>query len=76
VKLSTIESDHKVQLPLEWVEELGLHGFVALEKGPNGIIVRSCSDITWDEVFADKLFVGSCVTAPDLSEVSGDDYLI
>lgn len=74
VKVTTIESDHKIQLPPEWVDELGLHGFIALEKGPWGITVRPCN-MTWDEVFADKLRVGSNVTALDLSEVSGDDYL-
>jgi hypothetical protein len=76
VKVTAIESDHKVQLPSEWVEELGLHGLIALEKGVESIIVRPCSNVTWDEVFADKLRVGSHVTALDLSEVSGDDYLL
>jgi len=75
VKVTAIESDHTIQLPPEWVEELGLHGFITLEKRPEGIVVRRCSNIPWDEVFADKLRVGSHVMAPDLSEVSGDDHL-
>ncbi len=75
MKVTTIESDHKVQLPPEWVNELGLHGLVGLEKSSDGIIVRPCSNITWDEVFADKLPTGSHVAALDLSEVSGDDYV-
>ena len=75
VKVTTIEPDHKVQLPSEWVEELGLHGAIALEKAAGGIIVRSCPGVTWDDVFADKLPLGSDVGALDLPEVSGDDYL-
>jgi hypothetical protein len=75
VKVTTIESDHKVQLPSEWVEEFGLHGTIALEKAAGGIIVRPCSGVTWDDVFADKLPVGVRAGALDLREVSGDDYL-
>lgn len=75
VKVTTIEPDHKVQLPSEWIEELGLHGLITLEKGAEGITLRPCSNITWDEVFADKLPLGSPDTEPDLSEVSGDDCL-
>jgi hypothetical protein len=75
MKIAAIEPDHTIQLPAEWLDELGLHGFAALEKGPQGIMVRACPQTTWDEVFADKLPIGSH-TAPDaLSEVSGDDYL-
>ncbi len=35
VKVTTIEPDRKVQLPSEWVEELGLHGTIALEMEPS-----------------------------------------
>ena len=75
VKVTTIEPDHKVQLPPEWVQELGLHGIIALEKAAEGILVRPCSGMSWDDVFADKLPLGSHVTPLDLPEVSGDDYL-
>ena len=75
VKVTTIEPDHKIQLPSEWVEEFGLHGTIALEKAEGGIIVRPCSGVTWDDVFADKLPLGSHVGAIDLIEMSGDDYL-
>lgn len=75
MKIATLEADHKIQLPAEWVDELGLHGFAELEKGPEGIVVRRCSHVTWDDVFADKLTIGSHTTTPDLCEVSGDDYL-
>jgi hypothetical protein len=76
LKVTTIESDHKVQLPSDWVEEFGLHGLIALEKAAEGIIVRRCSTATWDDVFAEKLPIGSPATAADLPELSGDDYLL
>jgi len=75
VKIATIQADHKIQLPPEWVDELGLHGFATLEKDKDGILVRPCSSTCWDEVFAEKLPIGSQIATLDLSEVSGDDYL-
>ena len=75
MKIAALEADHKIQLPAEWVDELGLQGFAELEKGPDGIVVRRCSHVTWDDVFADKLTIGSHTSTPDLGEVSGDDYL-
>jgi len=75
MKIAALEADHKIQLPAEWVDELGLRGFAELEKGPDGIVVRRCSQVTWDDVYADKLTIGSHATTPDLGEVSGDDYL-
>ena len=75
VKVTTIEPDHKIQLPPEWVEELGLHGLISLEKAAEGIVVRRCTDTKWDDVFAEKLLPAAHVTAIDLPEVSGDDYL-
>jgi hypothetical protein len=75
VKIATIEPDHKIQLPAEWVDELGLHGLAALEKTCEGIVVRPWSSANWDEVFADKLTIGSRTAAYDPSEVSGDDFL-
>ncbi|MEO8495890.1 MAG: hypothetical protein ABI614_12515 [Planctomycetota bacterium] len=75
MKIATLDSDHKIQLPPECVEELGLHGFAAMENGADRIVIRRCANLTWDEVFADKLRIGTPVAAPDLSEVSDDDYL-
>lgn len=75
MKITTIQPDHKIQLPAEWVAELGLQGFAALERDRDGIVIRPLPNVTWDEVFADKLPVGSHVTALDSSEVSRDDYL-
>jgi hypothetical protein len=62
-------------LPDDWVEEFHLHGFPALEKGSDGILVRACSSNTWDEVFSEKLPLGLGSIAFEVSELSGDDYL-
>jgi hypothetical protein len=75
VKIATIQPDHRIQLPAEWVQELSFHGLATMEKSGDGIFVRPCLNATWDEVFADKLPVGSSIAAFDPSEVSGDDYI-
>ncbi len=74
--VTTIESDHKVQLPSEWVAELGLQGRVALEKRAGEITVRPCSATTWDEVFSKKIPLGPQTAVSDLPELSGDDYFL
>jgi hypothetical protein len=48
----------------------------ALEKTAEGILVRPCRAVTWDEVFADKLPMGQQPSVLDLSDVSGDDLLL
>ena len=70
-----VEAGHKIQLPAEWVAELGLENMVALEKTADGILVRPCHTVIWDEIFADKLSMGQHPAVLDLSEVSGDDLL-
>jgi len=75
MKIFAVEADQKIQLLAEWVDELGLQGFAELEKGLVGIVVRRCSHVTWDDVFADKLTIGSHTATPDLGEVRGDDCL-
>lgn len=75
MKITAIQPDHKIQLPAEWVDELGLRGFAAMERDRDGIVIRPMPTVTWDEVFADKLPVGSHATALDSPEVSRDDYL-
>jgi hypothetical protein len=76
MKITTIEPDHRIQLPADWVAELGLEHIAALEKTAEGILVRPCRTATWDEIFADKLPMGQQPAALDLSDVSGDDLLL
>jgi hypothetical protein len=73
--IAMIDSEHRIQLPAEWVQALGLEGQAALEKTAEGILVRPCRPATWDAVFADKLPVGAPPEAEDALEVSGDDLL-
>jgi hypothetical protein len=75
MRIASIQPDHSIRLPDDWVEEFHLHGFAALEKGSDGILVRACSGNTWDEVFSEKLPVGRGNIAFEVSELSGDDYL-
>ena len=76
MKITPIEPDHKIQLPADWAIELGLEHMAALEKTAEGILVRPCRSITWDEIFADKLPMGQQPSVLDLSDVSSDDLLL
>ena len=72
-----IEPGNRIQLPAEWAEALGLRTLVALEKTAEGILIRPCRPVTWEEIFATKLTIGSA--PPDANEeaveVTGDDFL-
>jgi hypothetical protein len=72
-----IEPGNRIQLPADWVKALGLHGQVALDKTPDGILVRPCRRLTWEEFFATGLTINSA--PPDQNEddieVTGDDYV-
>jgi hypothetical protein len=75
--LTPIESGNRIQLPSEWMQALGLHGQVALERTSEGILVRPCPRTTWEEIFAAKLVIGSAPPDQneDVAEVTGDDFL-
>ena len=74
MKTLSLETDHKIKLPLNWVKELGLESGVVLERTADGILIRPHVAQTWDEVYAEKLKMGN-PSALDLSEVSGDDLI-
>ena len=74
MKTLSLEADYKIELPPEWVVELGLESGVVLEKTQDGILIRAYPIQTWDEIYAEKLKTGS-TSALDLSEVSGDDLI-
>lgn len=73
--IATIDSGHRIQLPAEWVQALGLERLAALEKTADGILIRPCQPATWEDVFASKLPVGGQTAEQDAIEVSGDDLL-
>jgi hypothetical protein len=72
-----LEPGNRIELPAEWAEALGLGGLVTLERTDNGILIRPCPRFTWDDFFATRLSVrpGDAATAPEVTEVSGDDLL-
>ena len=75
--LTPVEPCNRIQLPAEWARALGLRGQVALERTADGILVRPCPRVTWDEIFATRLVIGSA--PPDANEddleLTGDDFL-
>lgn len=75
MRIIQVEDGNKIQLPADWATDLGLKQVVGIEKTPEGILVRSCSEITWAEVFENKLPLGPQASKGDLSELSGDDLL-
>ena len=74
MKTLPLEIDHKIKLPRDWVQELGLESAVLLERTDEGILIRPYTAQTWDEIYAKKLKIG-IPAALDLSEVSGDDLI-
>jgi hypothetical protein len=76
-ELTPVEPGNRVQIPEDWAEALGLHGLVTLERTANGVLVRACPRLTWDDIFATRLSArsGNPATAPDVTEVNGDDLL-
>ena len=74
---TVIEPGNRIRLPAEWAEALGLQDEVVLVKTDEGILVRPHPKVTWDDVFANRLSArpGDAATAPEVTEVSGDDLL-
>ena len=74
MKTLPLETDYKIRLPLDWVKELGLESGIILERIDGGILIRPHTAKTWDEVYAEKIKIGT-LSALDLSEVSGDEFI-
>jgi hypothetical protein len=74
MRITPLETGHKIQLPAEWVIEFGLEQIAVLEKTSEGILIRPCLTTTWDTIFAEKLKIGQ-QSELNLSEVSRDDLL-
>ncbi len=76
-QITTVEPGHRIQLPADWADALGLHGLVSLERTSEGILVRPCPPKTWDQFFATRLTINSA--PPDENkdelEITGDDLL-
>lgn len=72
-----LQPGYYIQLPAAWAEGLGLDRLVILEKTNEGILVRRSPPVTWDDIFATKLQIGSAPPDPNPEdvEVTGDDFL-
>jgi hypothetical protein len=78
---AVIEPGFRVPIPPDWAKDLPVNSVVSLERTPEGILIRPLGPqpprLTWDEVFATKLVIGSA--APDADdkelELTGDDYI-
>jgi bifunctional DNA-binding transcriptional regulator/antitoxin component of YhaV-PrlF toxin-antitoxin module len=76
-RTTPIEPGYRIQLPAEWAEALGLKGQVVLAQTAEGILVHASPNVSWDDAFATKLSVrpADASTAPEITDVSGDDLL-
>jgi hypothetical protein len=71
-----IEPGHRIQLPADWAEALGLRGRVTLERTDTGILIRPCPAASWDEVFATKLPIGQTSPESEDLEIRTDDLFL
>ena len=76
-RTTPIEPGNRIQIPAEWGESLGLNGRVVLVKTADGILIRQCPGVTWDDVLATDLVIrpGDPSVPPEITEVTGDDLL-
>ena len=74
MKTLPLETDHKSKLPRNWEKELGLESGFVIERTHDGILIRTSTTRTWDNIYAEKLKMGS-PSVLDLSEVSGDGLI-
>jgi hypothetical protein len=75
MRITTVETDRRIELPEDWVTELGLGDSAMMEKTDEGILIRPRRTLSWDEVFSEKLPLGSASAGLDLDEVTADDVL-
>jgi hypothetical protein len=76
MSFTSIEPGNRIQLPADWMRDLGLHGTVSLVRTDDGILVRPCPRVTWEEISSTKLTIGSAPPDKDEDvEVTGDDLL-
>lgn len=80
-RIIAVEDGPTVRLPADWAAEIGIHGTAALEKTPEGILIRPAKPRgrSWDDLFAHKLRVRTALSESgeprEAFEISGDDLL-
>jgi hypothetical protein len=77
MRLTPVDTGHRIEIPADWARELGLERVAALERTPLGILVSpySAPQGTWDEIFAEKLAIGLTRSGDDGLDLNGDDLL-
>ncbi len=71
--VAVLEEGNRIQLPSEWVAEIGLSDKAELERVAGGIFIHSPAGASWDELFRTKLQISEPKT--DEAELSDDDCL-
>jgi hypothetical protein len=76
MRLTPVEAGHRIEIPAEWAEELGLKQVAALERTASGILVSPYEQpVTWDEIFSEKLPFGNAAVSDAPVDVTRDDLL-
>ncbi len=73
--VTVLEAGNRVQLPAEWVEEIGLSGQAAMERVAGGILIHSPAPSSWDTLFRDKIALNPAASSPESEEINDDDCL-
>ncbi len=76
MRVYPLGKNREVEIPADWAEELGLSSVVRLEKTPEGILIRPTCQTSWDDLFLEKLQIGSQSPSEDELEVRSDDLLL
>ena len=71
--VAVLEEGNRIQLPSEWVAEIGLSDKAELERVAGGIFIHSPARSSWDELLRNKLQIAEAKT--DEAELSDDDCL-
>jgi hypothetical protein len=75
-ELVPVEPGNRIRLPADWVEALGLPQLVRLERTSEGILFRPCPAVTWKDIFATRLTIGSAPPRQeDGPEGTPDEFL-
>ena len=73
--VAVLEEGNRIQLPSEWVAEIGLSDKAELERVAGGIFIHSPARSPWDELFRNKLQISEPNAQTDEAELSDDDCL-
>ena len=73
--VAVLEEGNRIQLPSEWVTEIGLSEKAELERVAGGIFIHSPARSSWNELFRTKLHLPPPSAITDELEFNDDDSL-